>query len=291
VPQVFSQRFSIRLALVALAILLVSTAAFAQGDGSPPPAAAEGSSSVESEADAGSEEEHLETDRDSFTPATTLVGRGRTMLESSYSYINERDAEDSQSFPELLARVGVMDWLELRLGWNYEVGGSPDGFGEEEEEERRKSETKVIYGVKVAVSEQDEWLPQSALIVHAITPTSGANNATQYVAAFVAGWTLPNAWSLDGSFRYVAANEEGDRFNEFAPSIVLKVPLGEHWNAHAEYFGIVSDDRADDLDTHFLSPGIHYLITPNCEIGTRIGFGLNDDSAHVFANVGLGIRF
>ena len=69
------------------------------------------------------------------------------------------------------------------------------------------------------------------------------------------------------------------------------MPLGEHWDAHAEYFGTFSDDRAHDSDPQYLSPGIHYLITKNCEIGTRVGFGLNDDAAVVFANVGVGYRF
>src|SRR5262249_42491159 len=35
-------------------------------------------------------EEHLETDRDSFTPATTTVNKNRWILESSYSFIDNR---------------------------------------------------------------------------------------------------------------------------------------------------------------------------------------------------------
>jgi hypothetical protein len=241
------------------------------------------------------EEERLETDRDSFTPATTLVGQGRSMLESSYSFIENRDAANSHSFPELLTRVGVTDWLELRLGWNYETGGggavSGSEVGGNEDTASGETETKVLYGVKIALSEQDDWLPRSALIAHAATPTSGSNTATQFVAAYVAGWTLPNRWNLDGSLRYVAANEEGDHFDQWAPSIVLKVPLSERWNAHAEYFGIFSQRQTNDVNGQYFSPGLHYLISPDCEIGTRVGWGLNDDAAAFFSNVGLGIRF
>lgn len=245
--------------------------------------------------DEAEEEEHIETDRDSFTPATTLVGRGLTMIEGSYSFIDNRNGPDSHSYPELLTRVGLSDWFELRLGWNYEAGGggavSGSEVGGDEETAEFETESKVLYGFKVAVTEQEDWLPRSALIVHATTPTSGANTATQFVSAYVAGWTLPNGWDLDSSLRYAAANEEGDHFNQWAPSIVLKVPLGEHWNTHVEYFGAYSDGRENDVNPQYISPGLHYLICPDCEIGIRTGWGLNDDAANFFSNIGLGIQF
>jgi hypothetical protein len=36
---------------------------------------------------------------------------------------------------------------------------------------------------------------------------------------------------------------------------------------------------------------MHYLITPNFEIGLRVGWGLNDEAAHFFSNAGIGWRF
>ena len=241
------------------------------------------------------EHEPLETDRDSFTPATTVVGRGRTLFESSYSFLDNRTSPDSHSFPEILTRVGLNDWLELRIGWNYETGGggsvSGTEVGGDEETPTRTTETRLLYGLKIALSEQDDWLPRTAVIVHATTPTSGPNTATQFVTGYVAGWTLPNDWQLDGSFRYIAANEEGDHFNQWAPSIVVKVPFAEKWNAHAEYFGIFSQGQASNISPQYFSPGVHYLITPDCEIGIRTGWGLNHDAAAFFSNIGLGLRF
>ena len=78
--------------------------------------------------DAGNEQEEasddeIETDRDSFTPATTVVGYKRLVVESAWSYIDNRSVADTNSLPELVCRYGVSDWLELRLGFNYEVGG------------------------------------------------------------------------------------------------------------------------------------------------------------------------
>lgn len=240
----------------------------------------------------GGEEEHLETDRDSFTPATTVVGSGRFMFESSYSYLDNRDTADSHSFPEILTRAGITDWLELRCGWNYEAGGggSVSGGGGEVEEAESTRESKVLYGFKAVFNEQDEWLPQTACIVQGRTPTSGPENASDFQFGYVAGWELANEAQLDWSVRYFASEEENDAFNQLAPSIVLKVPFAEQWNAHMEYFGIFTDGKADENNAQYFSPGIHYLISPNCEVGVRVGWGLNDDAANFFSNVGIGVR-
>lgn len=251
----------------------------------------------EGEEEEPEEEEEIETDRDSFTPATTVVGRKRVIVEGSYSYIQNRSAAESHSFPELLTRVGISDRMEFRLGWNYEMGGggSVSSAGSTSEEEplggESEEEGNILYGVKTLLTEQEGWIPQSAVIVHATTPTSGPETATQFTTGYVAGWKLANSWVLDGSLRYSADSEEGDHFNLWAPSVVMKVPLGEKWTTHIEYFGIMSQKREEDRESHYASPGIHYLIRPNFEVGVRTGWGMSPDSANFFSNVGAGYLF
>lgn len=252
----------------------------------------------ETETNEGEEaEEPLETDRDSFTPATTVVGRGRVLAEASYSFIDGRRGETTHSYPELLTRIGLSRNLEFRIGWNYEIGGGgsvsgadvlPGAEGGVAETER---EGGLLYGLKAALTEQDEWLPQSALIVQATTPTSGPDPATQFNTGYVWGWTLPNKWLLDAALRYGIDSDKHDHFNTWSPSVVLKVPLHERINVHAEYFGTFTQHKADDRAAQYFSPGIHYLVTPDCEIGVRVGWGLTQDAANFFSNVGLGVRF
>ena len=79
---------------------------------------------------AGESEGHaeIETDRDSFTPATTLIPKSKVMIESAWAYIDNREGEDTHSLPELLIRYGAFERMELRLGANYETGGYYSGF-------------------------------------------------------------------------------------------------------------------------------------------------------------------
>ncbi len=239
--------------------------------------------------------EHIETDRDSFTPATTVVGRHRSVIEMSYSFIANRTSADTHSFPELLTRVGLTERTEFRIGWNYEVGGggnvSGTDSGGDESRASATSEAQVLFGFKTIVSEQREWLPESAVILQGYTPTAGPEDNTDMMVAYVVGWTLPDDWKLDTALRYATEKAEGDSFNQWAPSVVLRVPVHERWNVHAEYFGIFTQNKSDNQNPQYISPGVHYLITPDCEIGIRTGWGLSDDSAHFFSNIGLGLRF
>jgi hypothetical protein len=257
-----------------------------------------GSLTGEGAGGSGRERDEIETDRDSFTPATTTAGRRRLIVESAYSFIDNRGIKETHSFPELILRYGLTERVELRLGWNYEVGGAEsDVSGADAGEEgltgagRLERASDISYGVKLRVTNQSRWLPQSAVIVQAATPTSGEDTATQLFATYVAGWELPNRWRFDAAFRYGLASEARDRSNLWAPSAVLKVPLGEKWAVHGEYFGIFSSGKAENFTRHFFSPGVHYLVTPNLEVGVRVGWGLNDQTPRFFSNVGVGWRF
>lgn len=246
-------------------------------------------------AEAGSEgrEDEIETDRDSFTPSVRTVGRKRFVFESAYTFFDNRGRAESHSFPESLARYGLTERVELRLGWNYEVGGAagtepPLGAVVEPTLER---ESVLNVGVKASINEQRSWIPESSLILAALVPTSGEETATQFVGTYVFGWELPSRWKLDAALRLGSAEEEGDHFADWAPSVVVKAPIGEKVNVHAEYFGILTQGKEKEDVLHYFSPGVHYLITRDLEVGIRLGWGLNDQAARFFTNVGFGIRF
>lgn len=248
------------------------------------------------EVESSEETPELETDRDAFTPATSTVGRRIAVVETSYSFIDNRTVKDTHSLPELLVRRGITENIELRLGWNYEVGGTGDVVsgnegGEGSATGALERESQVLYGLKVGLTEQNGWTPRSAVIVQGYTPTSGLAPATDWVGAYAFGWELPNRMRLDAAMRYGSEHAEHDALNHWTPSVVLRAPLTERWQVHAEYFGIYSQGAASDFSRAFFSSGTHYLLTPNLELGARVGWGLTDDAPNFFTNVGIGWRF
>ncbi len=239
----------------------------------------------------------LETDRETFTPATSTVGKDLSVVEWSYSYIQNRgETANTNSYPELLVRWGLSERIELRIGWNYEIGGGGNVVSALESSEGIggpfvSSESHVMYGVKGQMTYQHGWIPRSCVILEGFTPTSGEQPATQPVATYAFGWQLENKWRLDFAMRYAQGVELLDTFNKWSPSTVLRIPLNEDFQVHLGYFGNFTEGRAVERSRSFISPGAHYNITPNLELGLRLGWGLTPDAANFFLNTGFGWRF
>ena len=238
----------------------------------------------------------METDREAFTPSTSTAGKDLTIVEWSYSFIDNRTTPDTNSWPELLVRYGISERIELRLGWNYEIGGGGNVISAIESSEGLvgggiRDESRVIYGVKAETTEQQGWMPRSCFILEGFTPTSGDDPASQPVATYAFGWLFPNQWRWDTALRYAQAFEPDDTFNKWGPSTVLRVPLGEDAQVHFGYFGVFTQGREIKRSRAFVSPGAHYNFTPNLELGLRVGWGITPDAANFFVNTGFGWRY
>jgi hypothetical protein len=236
--------------------------------------------------------EELETDRDSFTFAPTTAGPETSILEVSYSFIDNRRSPESHSYPEVLVRRGLGERVELRAGFNFEAGGAGTVSGSEfgGEDIVAEEESRVLYGMKVETSDQRGWRPRSAALIQGFTPVSGPANQSTLMLGEAVGWKFANGWEWTSAMRYGTGFEAEDAFSQWAPSSVVKVPVGERWNVHAEYFGIVSSGKAEPFNVQYASFGGHVLATENLEIGLRVGWGLNNTSPAFFSNVGVGWR-
>lgn len=262
---------------------LVLLAAFAAALG-PRPAAAQ---------QAGGERRELETDRDTYTFAPTTAGPGLTIAELSYSFIDNRSGPEAHSLPELLVRRGIGERFELRAGFNYEAGGPGLVSGSElgGEDLIAEYESRVLYGAKVETSDQAGWVPTSAFIVQGFTPVYGPSTRSTMMLGEAWAWRFDNGWEWRSAMRYGTGFEERDAFEQWSPSTTLKIPVGDRWNVHAEYFGILSAGKEKPIDLQYGSLGGHVLITEDLELGLRVGWGLNDSSPNVFSNLGMGMRF
>lgn len=228
----------------------------------------------------------IETERKMFTPTTNTIGSHVVMFESSYTFFDKRDERDVHSYPESLIRFGLSEVIETRLGWNFETEGESTEIGTF----GISGSQDFLFGAKLFLTEQDGWLPESSVILEGHKP-KGGENRTQFRAIYVFGWDWKNEWGLDAAIRFGTDSEEEDNFSFWSPSIVLHVPITECLESHFEYIGLYSHARERAFDRHLADVGLTYLVTQNIEIGTRIGVGLNRQSATFFANAGAGVRF
>jgi Putative MetA-pathway of phenol degradation len=251
----------------------------------------------ETDSEAEEPEEFIETDRNSFTFAPFTPGAGRLIVESAYSYINIGQEGATHSFPETVFRYGIGDRLELRLGYNYEIGRASNvAEGDIASNFGINAEQQILYGFKYALTRQrpeTRFMPSSTILAQGHTPIGSVEGRSQIRLGYALGWVLPNGWTFDQGVRFGTDQEGSDGYTLWAPSAVLRIPLGreKRWFTQVEYFGITSQAKEHNFSKQFIDTGLHYFITPNFEVGTVVAFGLNEQTRGVLVNVGFGLRF
>lgn len=250
------------------------------------------------------EENRIETERHDFTQSVKTVGKGVGQFEFGYLYTyKDQDDEISQTHatPELVFRYGVTDRIEVAMRFNYVWRF----FGSEEDIGNEDSAEDMRLGVKFETSEQDDWLPQTAIDVRMTVPTGGnswTTNKVEVGTKLIYAWELAERVELSGStglgtngIGNVAFQEaghgQGDDFVIWFTSVALGFPLSEEMEAYVEYYGLWSDGFSNEVVQNYFNIGIDFLITDDYVLDFRIGKGLSRDAEDFFVGVGGGYRF
>jgi len=235
-----------------------------------------------------SNDEPLVTDRPDFTESAETVKPGRVQLEFGYTFDSSGDVE-THTVGEILARVGVRDKLELRLGINsYAKLDSPGG--------ELSGPEDTFLGLKVKLLEgQGEYsaaVPHIALIGGTSVPTGGDEVTTdewepEFVLALA--WDLSERFALGSNlgFAYPSGGEE--RFTQVSGSVALGYSLSEKVGAYIEYYGFAPSER-NGPNTGFLNGGFTYLVNNDFQLDIRTGVGHNDPDPEYFVGVGAAVR-
>jgi hypothetical protein len=237
-------------------------------------------------------EEPLISDRPDFTEASVTVGRNVLQLETGYTYVFNDDAgvqTKAHSFPEALFRYGIFaEWFELRLGQNFvhEDDGITSNTGA----------TDTYLGVKFALTPQEGWLPEMALVPQATVPTGHPafrNNAYLPGMNWLYGWDI-NDWLATGGSTQFNNRLDGvteNIYTEWAQSWTINYTLTERLGAYTEYFGLYPNGAQTEQTQHYFDGGFTYKITPDLQWDIRGGVGLNDAADDYFVGMGLVMRF
>ena len=236
-------------------------------------------------------DEPIVTDRPDFTEASVTVGRGVLQIESGYTYSFDNDGTQTigHTYPESLFRYGVFaEWLEFRLAWtcaNEIVDGRESGGAED-----------LYLGFKIALTPQEGWLPEMAIVPQMTVPTGAAAFRGDDVhpgVNWLYGWDI-NDWLATGGSTQVNRTIEtlgGQSFAEFAQSWTIGYSLTERLGAYTEWFGIIPHSGEGQKPQHYFDGGFTYLFSNDIQWDIRGGVGLNDAADDYFVGTGLSLRF
>lgn len=237
-------------------------------------------------------DEPLVSDRPDFTEASVTVGRGVRQLEMGWTYTQDSDngpTVRSHTYPETLLRVGMLaDWFELRLFWSYEqeriAGNTMSGSQD------------LNIGTKIALTPQEGFLPEMAVIAQMAVPTGSAafgDNEVLPGVVWLYSWELADWVSTGGQSGLIRALDSGTNqpYGEFIQSWTVAYSLTDQLGAYTEWFAIVPDGADTERTTHFFDGGFTYLVTNNLQLDIRGGVGLNQAADDFFVGSGAVVRF
>lgn len=234
-------------------------------------------------------DDSLTTDRPDFTESTSTIPRGHFQIEGGTT-LNRVEDTDSTSFGELLARIGMGDAWELRLGIGSYSRVETDG-------DTASGFEDPTVGVKIRFTEDAEQLapgqPAASLILLASLPEGDEDlTADEWVpqSKLALGWSLTPRLSLSSNLIYTYALDGDERFNQLAASLSTGFSWTDRVGSFLEWYGF-SEETEDGPSTHYVNGGVTYLINSDLQVDARVGTGLNDADPDWFVGIGGGIRF
>jgi hypothetical protein len=247
--------------------------------------------------DSRPEPPEMVTDRPDATESAVVVPRGYFQFELGWTH-SESDSEGEEiaadSFPQLLARIGLSRRIELRLGFDGYEWEETDLSGDEIDSREGVKDTSI--GVKVGLFEEKGARPQMALLGTLNFPT-GAEEFTESrllpELRMAFSNTLTERLSLGynvGAFWFTEEEENGtERTSANAIwSVSLGIGITERLTGFVEALGnpVLS---ALGSSSAAVDGGLTYLVRPNVQLDLYGGSGLSGDAPDWF--VGLGVSF
>ena len=172
------------------------------------------------------------------------------------------------------------------------------------EEPSKDSALDMVWSIKLQITEQLGWVPESALEIRSSVPSGGSAFTLGRVEAgfdYIYGWKLTEKLTLSGSTGYLPGGlgefsilpdePESEHFTVVSQSIALGLEITENDTVYGEWFGLFSDGLEDNFSTSFLNIGVDHYFTDNFVVDLRVGMGLTEDSEDFFAGIGGGLRF
>jgi hypothetical protein len=234
------------------------------------------------------QEDPMVTDRPDFTESARTVAPGRFQFELGYTFTKAGD-EEQHNFGELLARVGILPWLEGRLGLNSFVLLRDPAEDREGLEDLTVGFKALLRGASAGGSRA---VPRLALLLGANLPTGSDDVGSSEVvpgAKLVAAWDLSDRVVIATNLGWAYGFADDQRFHQGIASLVAGYSISEPLTGYIEWYGFFPENRGGGSN-HYLNGGLAWLLTPNLQLDWRVGAGLQDPDPNWFTGLGFSFR-
>jgi len=235
----------------------------------------------------------LVTDRPDQTESSVTVDPRYIQFEFGWTHAEDNENGDvtTDSAPETLVRIGLVDDLELRLGFAGYVWQEVDGPGAASWDDEGATDIEV--GFKVKLRHEQGWTPETALLAGTTLPTGQTGFSSERFdpavrlacshtlsETFGLGYNLAAAWETEED-----AAGDRDTTAAIAYSVVLGAALSDRLGTFVEFFG--EAPTGDGKPANSLDGGFTWLLADNVQLDVLAGLGISEDADDWFIGAGL----
>jgi hypothetical protein len=238
----------------------------------------------------------LVTDRPGFSFTTETVAPWHLVLEMGYDFAHQdRRGFDANvhTFPSLLGRVGLTDWLELRAQWGGYAFLHADASGGGSFNENLPLDT--AFGLKARLVRRTEGgCPLNVSVIGSvIVPTGGRLVRTENAYPDVRlPWNLPitDALTAYGSLVARAPNTSDGQFFQGGTTVAMSWFFVPSFGAYVEYYGLYPATFGGSTE-NVISVGPIWKLADDAQIDFRAAAGLDNRTPDFESSLGLSFLF
>lgn len=238
-------------------------------------------------------EDSVISERPGFSSSPDATPVGRFNVEAGIEYGHEEQGAqdvDRVTLPFALLRVGVVERLELRLGW---AGASEIEIGDQ----RRDELADPTVGFKWQIHQGTALLPRLGFIFEVALPVGEGTGSDETEVVGALAWSHPLGERLGlfgtSTFARRGSGEEsggGNDLFESTHAAGVGLALGGGLGSFIEYFVSVEDDTEAQV-SQVLDGGFTFLWTESLQLDLSAGVGLDDSAQDLFLAAGAAYRW
>jgi hypothetical protein len=211
------------------------------------------------------------TDRPDATESPNTVPIKSLQIETGAfndSYKDMNVTYETRGYHTTLLRYGLLERLELRVGWHFEEGKTKtDGIYDQD---ITSGFSPLLLGVKVEIVKENGLLPTIGLLGHLMLPFTAASDYRPETTGIDFRFSFGHTLCERSSIGYNIGAQWGDDSSEasYVYTLVYGYSITKKLGAYAEVYGdIPEDNRAN----HYWDVGLVYLVKNNFQLDATLG--------------------
>lgn len=233
--------------------------------------------------------EPLVTDRPDATEASSTVGKGTLQIETGglyESFESNNVKTENYTFNTMLIRYGILDNLELRLGWDFVEGVTK--INENKLDDVASGLSPLLLGMKIDIAEETGCMPEIALIGHVFPVFSASTDYRPEYTGIDFRLSLSHTLNEKSSIGYNIGAQWGNDSPEAAAIYTLAYGYSftNKLGVYAELYGDLPEDNSAN---HYWDAGFTYLASNDLQFDVYFGTSITEGQ-DILLGLGLSYR-